>query len=164
MVWKLQSLMGIFVWKQVFRRFVKWNLTSLNFTLGRIRVRWNWWSMGRRGGRKINNSGKKKLEPVLHSWRVLKRSFPTNFWDRNCWKVVCLHFQGQEKNLLIYSKSSKKVPQWWRWTHNGTGNWLLGAKIWCYWQCLETRATRYGNFCLKGYNLWSITNVSLARQ
>ena len=25
--------------------------------------------------------------------------------------VVCLHFQGQEKNLLTYKKGNKKVPE-----------------------------------------------------
>ena len=68
---------------------------------GRIRVWWNWWRMGRRGGRKRNNSWKNDLKPISHSGRVLERSFPTNFWDRNCWKVVWLYFQGQEKNLLL---------------------------------------------------------------
>ena len=177
MVWKFQTLRGIFTWNRVLKickmesHYSKFYIAFKQAVLcldlwhfGRIRVRWNRWRTARSGGRKRNNSGKNELEPVSHSGKVLERSFPTYFCNRNCWKVVCLHFQGQEKDLVIYRKGNKKVPQWWRWTHNDTGNWLLRAKIKCYWECLETRATTYWNFCHKKCNLQPITDAFLATQ
>ena len=175
MVWKFQTVGGNFRLELGTQKICKMESHYSKFytvfkqavlyldlwRFGRIRVRWNRWRMGRRGGRKRNNSGKNELELISHYERVLERSFPTNFWDQNCWKVICLYFQDQEKNL-IYRKGNKKVPQWWGWTHNDTGKWLLREKIGCYWQCLETRATRYWNFCCKRHNLWPITDVSLA--
>ena len=75
---------------------------------GRIRVRWNQWRMGRRGGRKRNNSRKNEPEPVPHSGRVLESSSPTNSWDRNCWKVVCLHFQGQKNPYWYIGRATRR--------------------------------------------------------
>ena len=115
MVWKFQTVGGnfrlelgtqkIFKMESHYSKFYtvfKQAVLYLDlWRFGRIRVRWNRWRMGRRGGRKRNNSGKNELELISHYERVLERSFPTNFWDQNCWKVICLYFQDQEKNLII---------------------------------------------------------------
>ena len=61
--------------------------------------------MGGRGGRKRSNSGKNKLKPIAHSERRKSLSLP--IFET----VVCLHFQGQEKNLLTCKKGNKKVPE-----------------------------------------------------
>ena len=83
--------------------------------------------MGRRRGRKRNNSGKNELEPVPHSGRMFERSFPTNSLDRNCWKVVCLHFQGQEKNLFYIGKATRFL--------NDEGGLIMALKL----NCLEQK-------------------------